>query len=49
MLNGLMERMIRMERALQELNMTLVCSSSSAGGSEPRSDEHATATSDVTA
>lgn len=48
LLNGLMERMIRMERALQELNMTLVCSSS-AGGSEPRSDEHATATSDVTA
>ena len=42
LLNGLMERMIRMERALQELNMTLISSSV-----EPRSDEPAT--SDVTA
>jgi hypothetical protein len=53
MLSCLLERMACMERALQELNMTLVCSSnssrSSAGGSEPRSEEHATATSDVTA
>jgi hypothetical protein len=51
MLSCLLERMACMERALQELNMTLVSSNSSsrAGGGETRSEEHAAATSDVTA
>lgn len=51
MLNCLLKRMACMERALHELNMTLVCSSSSTSrdGGEPRPEEHASAISDVIA